>query len=102
MIRRPPRSTLFPYTTLFRSEALEMVSRLRPSIVLLDMRMPDPDGWAVARELTARGLHPKIVVMSALAQDLEDVARDVGAAAWVAKPFNFIALLATLKSLTPA
>src|SRR5687767_7054372 len=29
MIRRPPRSTLFPYTTLFRSSALEMeVSRL--------------------------------------------------------------------------
>src|SRR3712207_7613389 len=24
MIRRPPRSTLFPYTTLFRSEALEL------------------------------------------------------------------------------
>src|SRR3712207_7433100 len=24
MIRRPPRSTLFPYTTLFRSEAGEM------------------------------------------------------------------------------
>src|SRR2546422_1338701 len=23
MIRRPPRSTLFPYTTLFRSESLE-------------------------------------------------------------------------------
>jgi len=23
MIRRPPRSTLFPYTTLFRSETLE-------------------------------------------------------------------------------
>src|SRR2546425_3447627 len=23
MIRRPPRSTLFPYTTLFRSEAVE-------------------------------------------------------------------------------
>src|SRR3712207_8608007 len=25
MIRRPPRSTLFPYTTLFRSEAVEVV-----------------------------------------------------------------------------
>src|SRR3712207_7260511 len=24
MIRRPPRSTLFPYTTLFRSEMLDM------------------------------------------------------------------------------
>src|SRR3712207_3074616 len=27
MIRRPPRSTLFPYTTLFRSNALEGMSR---------------------------------------------------------------------------
>src|SRR5256885_8065788 len=25
MIRRPPRSTLFPYTTLFRSEVLDRV-----------------------------------------------------------------------------
>src|SRR3712207_7576859 len=27
MIRRPPRSTLFPYTTLFRSRAVEQASR---------------------------------------------------------------------------
>src|SRR3712207_7651054 len=30
MIRRPPRSTLFPYTTLFRSPALERHQRARP------------------------------------------------------------------------
>src|SRR3712207_8074837 len=29
MIRRPPRSTLFPYTTLFRSEALLTVCQER-------------------------------------------------------------------------
>src|SRR3712207_7380336 len=29
MIRRPPRSTLFPYTTLFRSERLEEVLAAR-------------------------------------------------------------------------
>src|SRR5688572_32569927 len=28
MIRRPPRSTLFPYTTLFRSELIEFPERL--------------------------------------------------------------------------
>src|SRR2546426_3217017 len=28
MIRRPPRSTLFPYTTLFRSEARSLVGGL--------------------------------------------------------------------------
>src|SRR2546422_5505163 len=27
MIRRPPRSTLFPYTTLFRSEAIDEIAR---------------------------------------------------------------------------
>src|SRR2546422_11592121 len=29
MIRRPPRSTLFPYTTLFRSLAYEAIERAR-------------------------------------------------------------------------
>src|SRR3989475_4376297 len=38
MIRRPPRSTLFPYTTLFRSEAAQRLPEWeadpRPGIVL--------------------------------------------------------------------
>src|SRR5438046_7099043 len=29
MIRRPPRSTLFPYTTLFRSQVVELVGHVR-------------------------------------------------------------------------
>src|SRR5688572_32647599 len=35
MIRRPPRSTLFPYTTLFRSPytSLEMVPRVSPFLI---------------------------------------------------------------------
>src|SRR5690348_17667982 len=32
MILRPPRSTLFPYTTLFRSERLVAVHRLYPTL----------------------------------------------------------------------
>src|SRR5688572_32341938 len=31
MIRRPPRSTLFPYTTLFRSRCLNRMNDLIPS-----------------------------------------------------------------------
>src|SRR3712207_8559857 len=34
MIRRPPRSTLFPYTTLFRS-LLHLVSRVAPDAPVL-------------------------------------------------------------------
>src|SRR2546422_10159620 len=33
MIRRPPRSTLFPYTTLFRSHALRLAPAERDAIV---------------------------------------------------------------------
>src|SRR5690348_17579091 len=29
MIRRPPRSTLFPYTTLFRSEGVETIQQMQ-------------------------------------------------------------------------
>ena len=46
MIRRPPRSTLFPYTTLFRST--ELIGNARPGINLLKLlldkkpRLPEP------------------------------------------------------------
>src|SRR2546430_6099020 len=35
MIRRPPRSTLFPYTTLFRSDPVRMYMREMGSVELL-------------------------------------------------------------------
>src|ERR1041385_3154434 len=54
MIRRPPRSTLFPYTTLFRSE-LMIEAGLPPGILnvvngdkdVVDMILDDPDIRAV-------------------------------------------------------
>src|SRR3712207_7066337 len=36
MIRRPPRSTLFPYTTLFRSRAAGLLPGRRPADLGLD------------------------------------------------------------------
>src|SRR5690348_18076458 len=37
MLRRPPRSTLFPYTTLFRSDQLRTVKKLGPLDQVLGM-----------------------------------------------------------------
>src|SRR6266496_3198301 len=42
MIRRPPRSTLFPYTTLFRSTS-NVAARARPVLVAVD---PEQGGRA--------------------------------------------------------
>src|SRR2546428_2450622 len=46
MIRRPPRSTLFPYTTLFRSDlegkqVLEIIARMSPVSVFTAALPPD-------------------------------------------------------------
>src|SRR2546430_9508272 len=45
MIRRPPRSTLFPYTTLFRSASLEPDIRFRAlyNLGLLALRVAGAD-----------------------------------------------------------
>src|SRR3712207_6939817 len=37
MIRRPPRSTLFPYTTLFRSAALQLQRGVRTEVPVEDL-----------------------------------------------------------------
>src|SRR2546427_7537526 len=44
MIRRPPRSTLFPYTTLFRSaaSAVEAEPRLQPRYAEVVLPIPVP------------------------------------------------------------
>src|SRR2546422_10095030 len=40
MIRRPPRSTLFPYTTLFRSDAQEQSAAGAEKLANLDQQCP--------------------------------------------------------------
>src|SRR2546429_7273955 len=42
MIRRPPRSTLFPYTTLFRSLAQYAHGTLGPNFTSFDATLGDP------------------------------------------------------------
>src|SRR3712207_6959906 len=54
MIRRPPRSTLFPYTTLFRSAQLTRDRRRRPADLARDL--PDaPALGAQQRDFLALG-----------------------------------------------
>src|SRR2546428_8692165 len=63
MIRRPPRSTLFPYTTLFRSVAWATRARIRQDRVTIggSPRMNQADvfvGIDVAKSRLDVALHP--------------------------------------------
>src|SRR3712207_8508541 len=66
MIRRPPRSTLFPYTTLFRSPVMDAVRacervtltptvkvKLRPFVTLARSRIEDPVEGSRSEEHTS-------------------------------------------------
>src|SRR5260221_3627573 len=63
MIRRPPRSTLFPYTTLFRSDVIETNTfgahrfKLGPHGLEAQVRKINREGARLARDAAAgRGL----------------------------------------------
>jgi two-component system, chemotaxis family, chemotaxis protein CheY len=77
-------------------EALEAVARKQPAVILLDMRMPVMDGWAVARALHAQGINVPIVVMTA-AESAKRWADEVGAEGFLAKPFGLDELLAVVE-----
>src|SRR3712207_6892940 len=57
MIRRPPRSTLFPYTTLFRSP-MAVIGWGTPTILTLKLalllELPDPVRLVVLGRVSAR------------------------------------------------
>src|SRR3712207_8402729 len=64
MIRRPPRSTLFPYTTLFRSRAArarrapgQRMERRSPSFWSMPSFLPRTRGWLTMLLRAARQSH---------------------------------------------
>src|SRR2546429_4539420 len=64
MIRRPPRSTLFPYTTLFRSPSMVVLVR-RGSVPRTCTYLPSPS----SRSMVTLGSLPRASAMLALGRD---------------------------------
>jgi two-component system chemotaxis response regulator CheY len=75
---------------------LAMLDRMRPHVILLDMKMPIMDGWEFLRRYRQRSDQSIPIVVLTAAQDDKRRAADVGAAAYLAKPFAIDDLIRVL------
>ncbi len=77
-------------------QALRLFDEQQPNIVLLDLAMPDVDGWEVYRHLRARngGDTLVIIALTALAMSTDAYkVRTAGFNGYITKPFRVQALL---------
>lgn len=82
------------------AEALKEIEKLRPSIVLLDLVMPPPDGYQILRILRARAETKDLPIVVMTAIDAEDEiakAFESGADDFVRKPFRPVELVSRVK-----
>ena len=69
------------------ASALAAVGQLKPDIVLLDVQLPDTDGFAVAGEIDASPDGPRVVLISTReASDYEGRLEDAPAEGFIHKP----------------
>jgi DNA-binding NarL/FixJ family response regulator len=65
---------------------IEEIVRLQPDVAVLDIGLPDMDGFEVARRLVARGVSSAIVLTSSRdASDFGSLLADSGASGFIAK-----------------
>ena len=72
-------------------KALELARREQPDLVLLDVMMPDVDGWTVARELAGdeRTREIPVVFLTARAEAADKrMGQQLGGVGYIVKPFD--------------
>ena len=83
-------------------EALDLVEEEKPDLILLDIMMPDIDGYEVCRQIKSdeSTQHCKIIFMSAKSKTADiQKGLDLGASLYITKPFSTRNLMKQVKQL---
>jgi DNA-binding response OmpR family regulator len=82
------------------AQALALASSFRPELVVLDLGLPDRDGYDVVELLRARGDQVPVLILSARGQEADKVRGfRLGADDYVTKPFGGAELFARIAAL---
>jgi excisionase family DNA binding protein len=84
-------------------EGLAAIEDAKPDLILLDVMMPQVDGWEMLRRVQERhGLGAIPVVMFSGKVESEEEARERGAQGFVGKPFDLQQLIDQTKQILPS
>ncbi|MFJ7628785.1 response regulator transcription factor [Streptomyces sp. NPDC097595] len=81
-------------------DALDEVARRRPDLVVLDVMLPDTDGFSVTRALRSRGDYTPVLFLTART-DIEDriIGLSSGGDDYVTKPFHIQEILLRIRAI---
>jgi DNA-binding response OmpR family regulator len=92
-----------PVAATRAEDALALAAREAPTAVLVDVAMPDVDGFELCRRLRAGGYRGPVLMLSARpGPDLARRAAEAGADEFIRKPFDNAELVARLRHWTGA
>jgi two-component system alkaline phosphatase synthesis response regulator PhoP len=84
------------------ARALDMIARQLPALMVLDLMLPEVDGWEVCRRVRSGKVAPDLPIIMLTARD-DDVDKivglELGADDYVTKPFNPRELVARVKAI---
>jgi DNA-binding response OmpR family regulator len=91
------------YTPLFAADGkigFEQALSLKPHLLIVDLRLPSMSGIEVCRQLRIARIQTPIIVLSALADELDKVLLlEIGADDYVVKPFGSRELIARVRAM---
>ncbi len=82
------------------AEAKAQVAKQEPELLVLDLMLPDGDGYSLCRELRSRGFRGRVLMLTARTLE-EDVVKgfEAGADDYVSKPYRLRELLARVAAM---
>ena len=81
-------------------QAVDAVTKHRPSLIVLDVMLPGKSGYDICKELRAKKVATPILMLTAKGQEIDKVVGlDLGADDYVTKPFGVRELLARIHAL---
>jgi len=82
------------------AQAMPLIASMKPDLVILDLGLPDRDGYSVLKELRDRGNSCPVLILSARNLEADKLQGfRLGADDYVTKPFSVMELLARISAL---